>query len=330
MSLKQSILHILEQNREINISGQDLARQFSVSRAAVWKAINELKKEGYFIQAVPNKGYRIAEGTDLLSAEGIQPHVKQGYASNTIMVYKTINSTNEEAKKQLAAGASNGTILVAEEQTSGRGRLGRNFFSPPGTGIYMSVLLRPQMNVSDAVLITTAAAVAVCRAIEKLTTLKPQIKWVNDIFLQGRKVCGILTEAVTDFESGTVESVIVGIGVNFKTPSELFPHELQETAGSLFSPAALSSITRNQLTAEIINHLLDIYQVLHHRDFLQEYKARSMILGQKVSIYQNKQWQTVTALDFDEDGGLIVQTAEGNREILRSGEISLRSLANSL
>lgn len=323
MSLKQSVLQMLEQNRDIHFSGQELAARFTVSRAAVWKVIQELKKEGYQLDAVPNKGYKLASGTDLLSAEGIRPYLKPEYSSQQIIFFKSIDSTNQEAKRQITGGAAHGTVIVADNQISGRGRMGRNFFSPAGTGTYLSVIFRPRMNVTKAVLITSAAAVAVCRAIEKMSPYQPQIKWVNDIYLNGRKICGILTEAVTDFESGMVESIIVGIGLNIKTQTAQFPDELQETAGALFTSES-PWVTRNQLTAEIINELLDIYQELDQRAFLIDYKQRSMVLGKDVYLYRNKQWEAAKALDIDQNGGLIVENTQGKQETLSSGEISLR------
>ena len=235
MSVKNEILHILESNKGSNISGQELADILSVSRTAVWKAINLLKDEGYPIEAASNKGYSLSVSSDFLSSEGIRLFLNEEYKNIPITVYKTIESTNSEAKLLAVQNAEHGTIVVSEEQTKGRGRFGRDFFSPSDSGIYMSIILKPKLNMENAVLITTAAAVAICDAIEKFTNKVSRIKWVNDIFIGDRKVCGILTEAVTNFESGMMESVIVGIGINVKTKNEDFPLELQDTAGSIFN-----------------------------------------------------------------------------------------------
>ncbi len=325
MSLKQSVLQILENNRDSSVSGQQLADKLQVSRAAIWKAINSLKEEGYSIYATTNKGYRLYENTDLLSSEGIIPHLKESYSKLPIIVYKTIDSTNSQAKKQLVTNAVHGTVIAAEEQTNGRGRMGRSFYSPSKTGIYMSLILRPHLNISNAVLITTASAVAVCRAIKSLTDKKPEIKWVNDIYVNGKKVCGILTEAVTDFESRMVESIIIGIGINFKTTDEHFPDEIRETAGSLFTSES-TGITRNRLIAEIINELLDIYDNLEDSNFIMEYKAQSMILGKEIVFYENSIENYGKAIDIDNSGGLVVETKKGEVITLNSGEITVRRL----
>ncbi|MEG1870124.1 MAG: biotin--[acetyl-CoA-carboxylase] ligase, partial [Oscillospiraceae bacterium] len=218
MSVKSSVLQMLEANRGNSVSGQQLANELGVSRSAVWKAIKALETDGYAIEAVTNKGYLLASSNDLISAEGINNYLAAQYKKLPITALKTVSSTNTHARMMAANGAKHGTIVVSEEQTNGKGRMGRTFFSPEGSGIYMSIILRPNTHTTNAVFITTAAAVAVCRAIAKLTVAKPTIKWVNDIILRDKKICGILTEAVTDFENGMVESVVVGIGINFKEP----------------------------------------------------------------------------------------------------------------
>lgn len=185
----------------------------------------------------------------------------------------------------------------------------------------MSIVLKPSLNIADSVLITTAAAVAVCQAIDKFTNLEPKIKWVNDIFINDKKICGILTEAVTDIESGTINSLIVGIGVNVKT--DFFPTELNEIAGSIFDKNENRSI-RNQLSAEIINNMLDIYNKLESRSFLKIYKEKSMILGERIKYLKNNEWFEGYAEDIDDLGGLVVLHDDGHREVLHSGEISVR------
>ncbi len=321
MSVKNEIIHILEQCKGEIISGQELAEKLGVSRTAVWKAINSLKDEGYMIDGVSNKGYSLSPKSDVLSSEGIRPFLKEKYSNIPISVYKTIGSTNTEAKVLAMKNADHGTVILSEEQTSGRGRMGRNFYSPSESGIYMSIILKPQLNVSDSVLITTAAAVAVCLAVDSFTDLTSEIKWVNDIYINNKKVCGILTEAVTDMESGTVSSVVVGIGLNVKT--ELFPAELRETAGSVFDTDN-DSFIRNRIAAEIINNLLSVCENLEDRSFLSIYRERSMILGENVRYCRNGQWFEGYAQDIDEYGGLVVFHEDGSKEVLHSGEISLR------
>ncbi len=201
MSAKDKILEILEENRGNFVSGEFLAAQAQVSRAAVWKAITALRANGYDIQGVTKLGYTLAEDTDRLTAAGISACLSPTLREQlTILSYDTLDSTNNEAKRQLAAEEiADGKMLLiaAEQQTAGRGRLGRSFYSPPDTGIYMSFVFTAAASLTDAVGITGAAAVAVARAVRSLTGKAPQIKWVNDVFLEDKKICGILTEAVT-------------------------------------------------------------------------------------------------------------------------------------
>jgi BirA family biotin operon repressor/biotin-[acetyl-CoA-carboxylase] ligase len=321
MSVKNEVLHILEQYKGQTISGQELAEKLGVSRTAVWKAINTLKDEGYLINGVSNKGYSLSSSSDLMSAEGIRTFLKNEFQTLPISVYKTISSTNSEAKIQAMQNAEHGTVIISEEQTEGRGRMGRSFYSPAESGIYMSIILKPNLNISDSVLITTAVAVAVCLAIDKFTNQEVKIKWVNDIYLNDKKICGILTEAVTDIESGTINSVVVGIGLNVKT--ELFPSELQEIAGSIFNTKN-DSFIRNQLAAEIINNVLNMCDNIEDRSFLEIYKERSMIIGEKIRYLKNNQWFEGYAQDIDEFGGLVVFLEDGRKEVLHSGEITVR------
>lgn len=325
MSVKESVLKILEENRETSISGEELAKYLSVSRAAVWKAINALRGEGYNITAVTNRGYQLTKDNDLLSAEGIKIFLNPKYNENYIRVYKTIDSTNQEAKKFLMDDdIPHGTVLLSEEQTAGRGRFQRKFFSPSNNGIYMSVILRPNIELSKAIHITTSAAVSVCRAIENLTNKRPKIKWVNDIFLDEKKICGILTEASGNFESGRVENVVVGIGINFKTKEADFPDDIKDIAGSIFEGEE-PNITRNQLVAEILNELLYMCDNLEDKSIMQEYKVLSFVLGKKVSFLKNNRLNKAKAVDISDEGALVVQYENGDLDYLNSGEISIKT-----
>lgn len=322
MSIKNEILHILESNKGKNVSGQEIADMLNVSRTTVWKAINSLKDEGYQIEATSNKGYSLSTSSDVLSSEGIRLFLNEEFKNIPITVYKTIESTNSQAKLLAVQNAQHGTTIISEEQTMGRGRFGRSFFSPSDSGIYMSIILRPKLNIENSVLITTAAAVAVCEAIEKFVSYIPKIKWVNDIFIGNKKVCGILTEAVTNFESGMMDSVVLGIGINVKTKNEDFPMELQNTAGSILEEN--NNFIRNQLSAEIINNILEISKNLENKSFMSAYKERSMILGEHILYNKNNNWYEGYALDIDNSGGLIVYTADGKKITLNSGEVSIK------
>jgi BirA family biotin operon repressor/biotin-[acetyl-CoA-carboxylase] ligase len=260
-----------------------------------------------------------------MSAEGIQPWLSPTNQELELLVYQTVGSTNQEAKKLALEGAKTGTVIIAEEQTQGRGRMGRSFYSPPKSGIYLSLVLRPDVAARDAVLLTTGASVGVCRAIKKVTGIDTRIKWVNDIFMGDRKIVGILTEAVTNFENGQFEFVIIGIGLNFKQPEAALPKELEDIVGTLFNEKP-DALTRNRLAAEIINEVLTICNDLTNRNFLEEYKNNSMVLGKQIKVFRNDEWEVATALDISDEGGLIIRNQFGQTETLNSGEISIRKL----
>lgn len=330
VTLKEKVLAHLGKRKNEYVSGEQLAESLGVSRAAVWKAIRSLREEGYVIGATTNRGYRLGEGSDVLSAAGIAEYMKHGDPSR-IRVLREVDSTNNEAKKLALQGAPHGTVVAAELQTAGRGRLGRSFESPAGTGIYFTVIMRPKADLRKALLITTAAAVAVCRAIRELTGKQALIKWVNDVYIGEKKLCGILTESTTDFETGALESIVTGIGINFRTPGSAFSAEARARGiCSLYGPdsgegdAEKPAVTRNQLIARIVDELTDLCADLDDRSFLEDYRRWSLVLGKEIFCIRGNEKRRVRALDIDEWGGLIVMTEDGERETLSSGEISIR------
>lgn len=260
---------------------------------------------------------------DSLNVEEIRLGLKDNFSHFPIEVYHTLDSTNVEIKKLARQGAPHGLTVLAEEQTAGRGRLGRNFYSPADTGIYMSILLRPELEGADAVLITTAASVAVCRAIRNVLGSECCIKWVNDVYFGNRKICGILTEAATGTEPGKIDSIIVGIGINYRTKD--FPEELEGVAGSV---AGESEVPRNNLVAAVLNEFWEIYNHLPEKDFLEEYKACSNVMGRDVRYLENGVWQEAYARDIDDMGGLVVEVRQPDgsvrQRVLHTGEITLR------
>lgn len=323
MSVKTEVLTLLESHRDRDLSGQDIAGQLGVTRAAVWKAVKTLKEEGYVIEAANNRGYRLMENSDVLSVEGIRLGLEKRYQNNEIIVYKSLDSTNMEVKRKALDGAKEGLVVLTEEQTAGRGRKGRSFASPAGTGIYMSFLFRPTPEQSsNVILITTAVSVAVCRAIRNVLHEEPSIKWVNDIYLRGRKVCGILTEAVSDFESGRIDTVVVGIGINYREPQGGFPKEVRDVAGSICHSEVF--VPRNTLVAAVMNELFSLYEKLADKAYMEDYKRWSNVLGNKVRFTSGKEWVFGTAKDIDDDGGLVIVMEDGEEQVLRTGEITLR------
>lgn len=316
-SKKDDILRVLEENRGADVSGQKLALTLGISRNAVWKAIHKLQEDGHRIESATNRGYRLAQDSDVLLAQNVTAHLGDANKDLDVRVYPIVDSTNNEAKRLLAGGLDHAALLLAEEQTGGRGRMGRSFYSPKGTGLYMTLIVPLECQLSDAVHITTAASVAVVRAVEALTDKTLSIKWVNDIYLGDKKICGILTEAVSNFETGSAQSVIVGIGLNVSTTD--FPADVSMRAASLFP----LDVTRDRIAAAITDELLYACAHLDDRRYIVDYKAHSMVLGKAVTYTENGVTKEAVAVDIDDAGGLVVRDADGEHT-LRSGEITLR------
>ena len=352
ISIKDHVLRVLEQHRGEYISGAKIAEALSVTRASVWKAIGELRGDGYEIAAATNRGYSLAETSDLLSPQGIAAFLRCGGPLPEIHTYDTLESTNLTAKQLAVAGAPHLTVVAAATQTAGRGRMGRSFYSPEDAGVYFSVVLRPDAIAEAAedavnpVLITTAASVAAARAIELLTGKDVQIKWVNDLYLNGKKICGILTEGVSNFETGSIESMVVGIGINCFTPREGFPEEVADKATALFSAAPedtasdLGRFTKNRLIAAVIDELTAIQRELPGGRFIPEYKKRSLVIGREICFYPGGMPARAPedsrsnggqangclgrAVDIDDQGGLVVELPDHSLRTLSTGEISIR------
>ena len=322
MTVKEQIIALFDGNKGKYFSGEDIANELSVSRNAVWKAVKALQSEGYDITAVPNKGYCLSSESDILSSIAISKFLHDHAKGLEIEVFKTLPSTNTYLKELASSGAAEGKVIVCEQQTSGRGRLGRSFFSPQSTGIYMSILLRPNLTSDNAVQITTLAAVAVCEAIEMLSGKKAEIKWVNDIYIEGKKVCGILTEASFSMENGGLEYVVLGIGINVYRPGGDFPSEISHIASSVFDTDI--GDTRNQLTAEVLNRILHYYQNFSQKEFTPKYKERSFVIGRKIAVVEPNNQYLAKAIDIDDHCRLIIQTADGTKKTISTGEISIK------
>lgn len=323
MSTKEKVLAVLESRKGQSISGAELAKALNISRNSVWKAINSLRGEGYSFAATPNRGYCLLEENDIISQQSVQKHLKNtDFFRLTVM--DSVTSTNTVLKQLAENGEAEGRVVIANEQTSGKGRLGRTFYSPPGSGIYISLLLRPKMRAADALFITTAAAVAVSRAIEDVTGRKASIKWVNDLFCDGKKVCGILTEASIDFESGGLSYAVLGIGMNIANPDGGFPDELSDIAASIYAGEPYSSEIRSELAASVLDNFLRLYNELHTRSFMAEYRARSFVIGKEVYVVSPNSREQAIVLDIDDEARLIVKTVGGEIKKLSSGEISIR------
>ena len=326
MNTKEDILLLLENNKGTYLSGEDIADTLSVSRTAVWKAVNALKKDGYSITAVTNKGYMLSEETDILSEQGIRRFLDPECTLDDIVVMPIVSSTNIVAKEKAAGGAREGLTVIAGQQTAGKGRIGRSFFSPPDTGIYMSILLRPEKQHSgQAVKITTIAAVAACEAIEAVACdTKAGIKWVNDIYIDGKKVSGILTEASFGLEDGMIDYAVLGIGFNVYYPENM-PKEIENVLGAIF--AERRSDVKNRLAAEFLNHFDKYYRMGDTAEYSKKYRERSLVIGKEINVHYHGDEGKVkkaVAIDVDDDCHLIVKYPDGTYETLSSGEISVR------
>lgn len=315
--MKQEILNILESRRGEYISGEELAENFMVSRAAIWKVIDSLRREGHVIQSRTNKGYMLEKFSDILTEQGIISHLRQNTLIKRVICVDEIDSTNNYAKRLINNQAVHGTLIAANHQTSGRGRLGHSFDSPAGTGLYMSIILKPEKNFQ---LITIAAAVSVCLAIKSLCPGldgELKIKWVNDIFLHDRKISGILTEAITSLESGEIENIVTGIGINVSTRKFAGDY----SAGSIF-PDGVIRFSRNELCARVADYLAGFAEDLTQPLIIREYRARSLLINQDITYIKNNETLTGHVTGISSDGGLEIINQLGKKETLRSGEVN--------
>ena len=322
MTTKEKLLELLEENREEYLSGEELAGTLAVSRAAVWKAVKSLQQEGYPIDAVTNRGYRLSRGGDRLSAPGIRKYLKDACRELPITVVEETRSTNTALRALAEAGAPEGTVYIAQSQTGGRGRMGRSFFSPTGTGLYLSLLLRPTTwEPARAAQLTAAAAAAMCEAIREVTGKEPGIKWVNDLLLDGKKVCGILTEASFSMESGVLEYAVLGLGVNVYPPEGGFPKELGEIAGAVLDTPGED--VRNRLAGEFLNRFLAGYAHPEDRSFLDTYRRRSVAVGRDITVLSGGHERRAFAFGVDDDCRLLVRYDDGTEQALSYGEIRI-------
>ena len=325
---REQILAILKQNAGSYCSGEVISQQLGISRAAVSKAVGALRREGYVISAATNRGYCLEESPDRLTEGTVRPwlHSKVLGAGEKLICLDCIDSTNNYLKRLAVEGAPDGTIAVADQQTAGRGRLGRSFQSPPGTGIYISFLLRPDMMPERAVNLTACTAVAMCDAMERACGVRPQIKWTNDILMDKRKTCGIMTEMSVEGETGALQYIVLGIGVNVNQALTDFPEELQAVAGSV-AMATGKKQDRGRLTAEIINAMDEMYAAWQAGQWdVDRYRADCATIGREVRVIRAGSERNAFAEAVDDDFALVVRYEDGTREAVFSGEVSVRGL----
>ena len=313
--MKQRILDILK-NADDFVSGEDISNKTGISRAAVWKHIKSLKNMGYEIDSVTNRGYRLVSSPDLITAEEITQNLNTEFIGRRLFIYDETDSTNERAK---ASGEIEGSVFIAEVQNHGKGSRGRGWVSPRGTGIWHSILLKPDIPPSEVSQITLVAGLAVCKAIG----MDAKIKWPNDIVIGTKKVCGILTEMSA--ETDMVHYVVCGIGINVNT--ENFDAEIKHRATSMYIESGEKQI-RNDIIARELNYFEYYYKKFLEGGLgaiLDEYKENCVTIGRDVTVIYKKENVTGKAVDIDENGALVVETADGTIRVT-SGEVSVRGI----
>jgi BirA family biotin operon repressor/biotin-[acetyl-CoA-carboxylase] ligase len=321
--MKAEILTMLRESGGY-VSGQELCNKFGVSRTAVWKAVNQLKEMGYEIEAVSNKGYHLVSAPDVMNEAEIKSLLHTEWAGQELFCFDTIDSTNTKAKELAEQGYPSGTLVVSDRQVAGKGRRGRNWESPAGCGIFMTLALKPDINPNNASMLTLVAALATAKAITDVTGADAKIKWPNDIVINGKKICGILTEMSAQFDY--ISHIVIGIGINVN--NEHFPEELKETAGSLFL-ACGRRFHRAELIARFLERFEKDYAVFLETEDLEglmkEYNALLVNAQQQVRVLDPKEPFEGKAVGITKKGELIVDTWE-SRKLVSSGEVSVRGI----
>lgn len=322
--MKEEILRLLR-SADGYISGQELCNRFGVSRTAVWKAINQLKEAGYEIEAQQNKGYRLMAAPDLMTEAEIKSLMHTEWVAKEVLYFDTIDSTNTKAQELAEKGYPSGTLVVADKQESGKGRRGRSWVSPSGTGIFMTLMIKPDINPNNASMLTLVAALAVAKAITSVTGEEALIKWPNDIVVNGKKVCGILTEMNAQFDY--INHIVVGIGINVH--NERFPEEISQMASSLMIEAGGKRFHRAQIIAETMSYFEQYYDTfLKTQDLsalVREYDKLLVNRNKSVRVLDPKEPFDGKAMGITPKGELIVDTWE-SRKLVSSGEVSVRGI----
>ena len=322
--MKSEILAALRESRDY-VSGQELCEKLQVSRTAIWKKIKELQGEGYEIEAVPNRGYRIVGCPDIIAAEEVESRLKSKWAGHPVKYFDEITSTNQYAKRIGEEGAPEGTLVVADEQTQGKGRSGRVWSTPHGTAIAMTLLIRPKLPPASISMVTLVMGLAVARACRELYYLPVGIKWPNDVVIHGKKLCGILTELSAEMMS--VNYVVIGTGINVNVKE--FPEEIQKTATSI----ALE-LGHETGRAELIASCMEYFEVYYEKfiqagdlsPLMEEYNELLLNRDQKVRVLEPGREYTGTALGINQNGELLVVREDGSRTAVYAGEVSVRGV----
>lgn len=324
---REAILSMLRERQGEYVSGEAMSAALGISRAGVWKAIQRLREEGCVIDSVPNRGYRLSDAPDRLRPGELSGPLAGCLVGRDLLCLDVIDSTNTECKRRAMSGAREGLVILAEEQTGGRGRLGRSFQSPRGKGLYLSALLRPRLSPEQVQDFTAWTAVAVCDGIEAACGLRPGIKWTNDIVLGGRKLVGILTELGLESEIHALEYLVTGIGVNVNHTEEDFAPELRDMAVSLAQVLG-RPVRRSELAVQIILALDRMYAGFpqNRGEYLAKYRAGCITPGHQVQLITPNSRREAFAVEIDDAFRLVVEHPDGRREALAAGEVSVRGM----
>ena len=326
--MKEEILKMLRET-DGYISGQELCNKFGVSRTAIWKVMKQLKEAGYNIEAQQNKGYHIVSAPDVMDAAELKSIWKPKWVGCEILYFDSIDSTNTKAQELAEKGYPSGTLVVADKQIAGKGRRGRNWESPSGCGIFMTLMLKPDINPNNASMLTLVSALAVAKALADITGKDAKIKWPNDIVIDGRKVCGILTEMSAQFDY--INNIVIGIGINVNNSS--FPEEISATASSLRLLSGGKKYRRAEIIEKIMEYFEKYYSIFLETEDLSalvnEYDAMLVNMKRQVKVLDPKEPFEGTAMGITKTGELIVDTWE-SRKLVSSGEVSVRGIYGSV
>lgn len=322
--MKEEILKMLRET-DGYISGQELCNKFGVSRTAIWKVMKQLKEAGYNIEAQQNKGYHIVSAPDVMDAAELKSIWKPKWVGCEILYFDSIDSTNTKAQELAEKGYPSGTLVVADKQVAGKGRRGRNWESPSGCGIFMTLMLKPDINPNNASMLTLVSALAVAKALADITGKDAKIKWPNDIVIDGRKVCGILTEMSAQFDY--INNIVIGIGINVNNSS--FPEEISATASSLRLLSGGKKYRRAEIIEKIMEYFEKYYSIFLETEDLSalvnEYDAMLINMKKQVKVLDPKEPFEGKAMGITKTGELIVDTWE-SRKLVSSGEVSVRGI----
>ena len=322
--MKEEILKMLRET-DGYISGQELCNKFGVSRTAIWKVMKQLKEAGYNIEAQQNKGYHIVSAPDVMDAAELKSIWKPKWVGCEILYFDSIDSTNTKAQELAEKGYPSGTLVVADKQIAGKGRRGRNWESPSGCGIFMTLMLKPDINPNNASMLTLVSALAVAKALADITGKDAKIKWPNDIVIDGRKVCGILTEMSAQFDY--INNIVIGIGINVNNSS--FPEEISATASSLRLLSGGKKYRRAEIIEKIMEYFEKYYSIFLETEDLSalvnEYNAMLVNMKKQVKVLDPKEPFEGKAMGITKTGELIVDTWE-SRKLVSSGEVSVRGI----